>query len=343
MAIFVVLFKIEPAINRIQWKGYQFIQQKEARNATLSLVKMGSIKNVFSDGMLSASFPNPESYEPAAHWPLLATAKPDRILIIGDYSLGVLKEALKHNVGSVDYVMTDNSFLDLVKPYLEAEDIFALNDPRIRLHYGDARLFVKDKENDYDAVIINIQEVPNIKLNRFYTQEFFRQIKSILKPAGILALSVASSENYLSAQTRMFDASVYRTLRSVFETVEIIPGDSIMYLASHSAIDLRKETILQRFSAREISNKYVIPSYIEYKLGIKRRSELKTLLKDTPGVEINMDFRPTTYYYFSNFWLNKFTSSLGYLMVSVLWPALFLSHLRKGDPLFFLPAKKSGS
>ncbi|MDP3788991.1 MAG: hypothetical protein Q8R48_01135, partial [Candidatus Omnitrophota bacterium] len=297
-------------------------------------------KNVFVDGMISASFPNPESYEPLAHWPLLAAAKPGRILIMGDFSLGALKEALKHGPESVDYVVLDSSFLGLVKPYLEVADIAALNDPRIRIHYSDARIFIKKKQDKYDAVIINIQEVHNLKLNRFFTREFYAQIRSILKPGGILALSIASSENYLSAQTRMFNASVYRTLGSVFQTVEVIPGDSITLLASPRAIDMRKETMLERFKSRRISNRYVIPSHIEYKLEIDRRAELKKILDETPGVEINKDFKPTTYYYYANFWLNKFASPLGYLMGGGLGIGIVLIIFNKRRSLIFLARRK---
>ncbi len=340
LAILFVNFRIEPEINRIEWKRYQFIKQSEARNATLSLVNMGSIKNVFVDGMLSASFPEPENYEPVAHWPLLATADPSQILIMGDTSLGALKEALKHSPERIDYVLLDSSFVDLVEPYLERDDISALKDPAVHIHYADSRTFVRNDGNKYDAVIMNIREVPNLKTNRFHTEEFYSQIRPILKPNGILALSVASSENYLSMQTRIFNASVYNTLKFVFKTVEVIPGDTLMFLASPSAIDMRKETILGRFNNRRISNHYVIPSYIEYKLEAKRRAELKKLLEDTPGVEINRDFRPTTCYYFTNFWLNKFSSPLGYLASGILFIAIAFGIFKKRRSLLFLTKRK---
>jgi len=340
LAILFVNFKAERAINRIEWKRYQFIKQKEARNATLSLVKMGSIKNVFMDGMLAASFPNPEGYEPAAHWPLLATADPSQILIIGDTSLGVLKEALKYSPKQIDYVVSDNSFVNLVAPYLEKEDISALKDPVIHIYYGDLRAFVRNNKNKYDVVIMNIQEVPNLKTNRFYTEEFYNQLRLILKPNGILGLSVASSENYLSMQTRIFNASVYDTLKLVFKAVEVIPGDSLMFLASTSQIDMQKETLLGRFDKRNISNHYVITSYIEYKLQAKRRAELKKLLEATPGVKINRDFRPSTCYYFTNFWLDKFASPSSYLAVVILFLIIAFGIIKKRRRLFSFAEKK---
>jgi len=323
-----VYFKIEPLVNKLEWRGYRFIKQKETRNATLSLVKMGSIVNVFADGLLSASFPDPESYELLTHWPLLATAEPSRVLILGDWSLGTLKEALKHSPKRVDYVILDNSFLNLVRPYLSSEDNSALRDKRVDIHYGDMRLFVRNsakglrlnfgQENKYDTVMINIREVPNLKLNRFFTREFYSQVKSIIRPAGVLAVSVVSSENYLSGNTRKFNALVFRTLKSVFAEIEMIPGDNLMFLCSSLAIDTRQETILARFENRRLANRYFIPSYIEYKLNFARRAELKKILEETPGIEMNRDFLPAACYYFSGFWLNKLTLPVEYFMAGAL-------------------------
>ncbi len=340
LVILLVYFRVEPAINRIEWKRYQFIKQKEARNATLSLVNLGSIKNVFVDGMLSASFPAPESYEPVAHWPLLAAVDSARVLLLGDTSIGALKEVLKHSPERVDYVVSDKSFVDLVEPYLEKEDFAALKNPAVHIHYVDSRVFVRNIKSKYDAVIINIPDDPNLKTNRFYTAEFYGQIRSILKANGILGLSVVSSENYLSRQTRLFNASVYATLKSVFKFVEVIPGDSLMFLASPSMFELKKETILGRLRSRNISNHYVIPAYIEYKLETLRRVELKKLLETTLGAEINKDFRPTACYYFANFWLNKFASPLGYLAVGVLFIITALGIFKKRRALFSFAGKR---
>ena len=340
LAIISVNFKIEPTVNRLQWRKYTFIQQKENRNTTLSLVKLGSIKSIFVDGLLAASFPNPENYEPVAHWPLLAIDTPYRILVVGDMSLGILKEVLKHNPQSVDYVVLDNSFIDVVTDYLDPEDRAALRDSRLNIHYQDSRLFVKNNKNQYDAVIMNIQEVPNLKLNRFFTQEFYAQLKFILRPKGILALSIVSSENYFSRQTQMFNASVYQTIKSVFETIEIIPGESMMFLCSSSAIDIQLETILTRFNNREIASRYVIPAYIEYKLDVNRRADIETLLAETPGVEINRDFEPTTYHYFANLWQNKFVSPLGYLMGIIFLGMLIFVFFSGKSSLRYLAQRK---
>ncbi len=340
LCAFSLIFKIEPLVNRKEWSGYQFIRQKENRNATLSLVRMGSIKNIFIDGALAASFPSPENYEPLAHFSLLAAENPAKLLVLGEQSLGAIKEVIKHNPGSVDYVMLDNAFLKLIEPYLEAEDKAVLKDKRINIHFCDERVFIKQARSKYDVVIINISEVTNLKLNRFYTREFFTLIKSLLSSNGILALNVVSSENYLSGQTRMFNASVYRTLESVFKVIEIIPGDNAIFLCGNLPIDMSGETILKRFVDRKILTRYLVPSFIKDKLATNRGWELKEVLRRTKNVRINHDFRPTTCYYFSGFWLDKFVSAPGYLLAGALVVFIVLVALRKKKFLLSLRGRK---
>ncbi|MBF0216827.1 MAG: hypothetical protein HQL30_07540 [Candidatus Omnitrophica bacterium] len=337
-----VLQRIEPAVNRFEWNKYEFIAGKEARNATLAVVKMGSITTVFSDGMLSASFPDPEGYEPAAHWPLLANAKPVRVLIIGDSSPGIVKEVLKHGPLRVDHAAADNSFDAVAGQFLEHEDIRALKDPAVHIHYGDPRIFIRDTKEKYDAVIINIPGVPNLKMNRYFTREFYGRISDILAPGGILGLSVVSSENYLSMATRIFNASVYNTLKSVFRFVEVIPGDNLMFLSGREAIDTDNKTFLERFGTRSIINEYFIPSYIEYKLDPARRAELKELLGKTPEARVNRDLKPTASYYFAGHWLDKFASPYRDLMAgAVLVLAVFAAFKKRRAFGAFLMEKEA--
>ncbi|MDP2913437.1 MAG: hypothetical protein Q8N91_05460, partial [Candidatus Omnitrophota bacterium] len=89
-----------------------------------------------------------------------------------------------------------------------------------------------------------------------------------------------------------------------------------------------------------ISNNYVIPSYIEYKLEAGRRAELKKLLEAVSGVKVNRDFRPTTCYYFTSFWLNKFASPLGCLALAVLFTAIALGIFKKRRSLLFFTGRR---
>jgi len=155
LIILLASFKLAPIVEIFQWQGYKVIAQKEARNNNLSLVELGSIKNVFVNGLISASFPDPESYQPAGHWGPLASESLDNILVIGNSSLGVLKEILKHNPGGVDYAVFDNSLIDFLQPYLAEEDKLALENEKVNVYYGDERIFIRKTEKKYDVIILD--------------------------------------------------------------------------------------------------------------------------------------------------------------------------------------------
>lgn len=329
LSLFINL-RIEGLVNRIQWRGYGLIRQVEARNENLSLVSLGSIKSVFIDGVITASFPNPEAYEPIAHWPLLLNNKAKDILVIGEANIGVIAEALKHNPDSIDYVLLDSAFIELIKPYLGRNDTLALKDKRLSIRYVDPRLYVKDARKQYDAIIINFPEVSNLKLNRFYTYEFFVQASAALRPGGIFALSIASSENYLSQNTQAFNASVYKTLGAVFSNIEIIPGDNMIMLASPSPIDMNEEAIISRLNSRKVSNIYAVDTYFKYELNSDRRAKFKKILAEKNNeVRINYDFYPAATYYFGGFWQNKFSSPISYLILGILLVAFIMFIFRK--------------
>jgi len=322
-------FKLAPVVEAFRWQGYKVIAQKETRNNNLSLVELGSIKNIFVNGLISASFPDPESYQPAGHWGLLASKSPDNVLIIGNSSLGVLKEILKHNPETVDYAVFDSSLIDFIQPHLEKEDQLALEDRKVNVYYGDERLFIRQSLKKYDLIILDVKEVSSLKLNRFYTEEFYQELVRVLKENGVLSLSVVSSENYLSNQTLRFNASVYRTLSEVFKEIELIPGGSMIFLCSKDEINITEDMILRRYQQRGLNNTYANPAYFKYKLEPIRRQELKELLRSATDIKINKDYEPTTYYYFAHAWHNKFSSPFGRLLISFMLAVLGFFIVRK--------------
>lgn len=332
LLILFAVFKTEGVVNKIQWQGYKLISSKETRNGNLAVTQLGSVKNLFVDGLISANFSSPEADEPPAHWPMFLADKADSVLVIGEPGLWMLKEILKHNPRRIDYVILDKAFIDFVRPHLEKEDILALADSRLRIHYKDARSFIKHKINIarykvrsdffYDAIILNIPEIASLRLNRFHTQEFYKAVKSMLNPQGIFSLNIVSSENYMSSETRKFNASIFATVSSLFNDVEIIPGDNLIFLASRSKINLDNAPIAERAFKRKIITRYLNEAYFSYKLEPLRRASLKKLLVNETGAEINRDFKPIAAYYFSRFWQSRFSSAISYFIACLAFIAL---------------------
>ncbi|GAI05194.1 unnamed protein product, partial [marine sediment metagenome] len=126
------------------------------------------------------------------------------MLLIGGGAGEIMKEILKYPVESVDYVELDPSIISFAKKFLRDESFYRLNDPRVNVINEDGRYFVKNTENRYDVVIINLPNPYTAQINRFYTEEFFKEVRKILAEGAIVGFSVTSSENYLSKEQSLF-------------------------------------------------------------------------------------------------------------------------------------------
>ena len=318
LVLFVALIgfgKLERISRRIEWKGYDLLKEEESRYAHLALAKMGSLNLFFENGLISSHFPDPAYYEEIAHWPLLLSEQPKNILIVGNAASGILKEVLKYDVERIDYLEQDEKVIGLFKANLDAQDLGALSDRRISIHNADARFWIKSAGSLYDVVILNLPEPSNAGINRFFTQEFYQELKYKLKSSGIIAFSVPSAAEYLKADIQIFNASIYKTLKSVFGFVEFVPGDNLIFLVSPNRIKLDEKLFTQRYEERGIVNQYVVPGYFRYKLSPERKAYVVKELEAAKGVRINSDFYPVSYYYFMRLWAKKFSSPYYFLMV----------------------------
>jgi len=326
LILFAALFsfgKLERISRQIEWKGYDLLKEEESRYAHLALAKMGSLNLFFENGLISSHFPDPAYYEEITHWPLLLSEQPKNILIAGNAASGILREVLKYNVERIDYLEQDEKIIGLLKAYLDEQDLRALSNSRVSIHNVDARFWIKSTGSLYDVVILNLPEPSNTEINRFFTREFYQELKSKLKSNGIIAFAVPSAAEYLKSDIQIFNASIYRTLKSVFGFVEFVPGDDLIFLASSSEIKLDEKLLTRRYEERGIANQYVVPGYFRHKLSLERRQYVLDKLESISPISINRDFNPVSYYYFSKLWLEKFSSPAYFLAVLIMLGILF--------------------
>ena len=69
-------------------------------------------------------------------------------------------------------------------------------------------------------VILDVPDPSTSQVNRFYTREFFAEVRRILTPDGVLSLSIGHyDEGYLDAEMSRVFATAHRTLKEVFAHV----------------------------------------------------------------------------------------------------------------------------
>ncbi len=142
-----------------------------------------------------------------------ASARHDKVLIIGGGDGLALREVLRWQPKSVDLVDLDKVIVEFFsKPYLkDGKEInkallelneYAFQDSRVRTHFGDA--FIKVDEliqqgRRYDTIIVDLPDPSHPDLNKLYSARFYAKLKSLLFGDG--AMVVQSTSPYHAKNT----------------------------------------------------------------------------------------------------------------------------------------------
>lgn len=294
----------------IQWKGFDLLSSRNSIYGNITVTRRGAQRSFFSNGLHIFTVPDELSSEEAVHFALAEHPDPKKVLLVGGGLAGLLKEALKHPVDSVHYVELDPLIIQMAKEHLYPVDSAVLQDRRVRVINIDGRLFIKNTRHRYDSIIINLPDPFTAQLNRFYTLEFFKEVKSALTEGGVLSFGVASSENYVSGELQKFLGSIHQTLSGAFAEVKVIPGEVAYFLASpkEGALTYDYKILMKRLKKRGVRTKYVQEHYLFSRLSQERIDYLEDRIGQAEDVKINRDFRPICYYYDMVLWSTYFKS-----------------------------------
>ncbi len=321
------LGRLDSSSRRWQWEGLGLVHSKNSVYGNIAITQRGGQLDFWVNGLPLFSTPHPDVLfvEEVAHFPMLQHPSPDNVLLIGGGLGGVLDELLKHPVSKVTYVELDPLLIDLIKKYSPGASR-ALYDPRVEVKSVDGRLFVKKEEGPFDLAIVNLPPPSTLQLNRYYTVEFFEEIRGVLDGDGILSLGLPSSMAHMTEEMAARNRCIFETIERVFPSCPVVPGDYDIFVASPSSSDDRKkfdvDVLSQRFRDRGLETVLFTENYIHYKLSLERM-EMGLLYLKEKHVEINRDMRPVAVYHDLALWNVLFYPRTGALFS-------FLSNLELG-------------
>lgn len=324
VSIFIVLFfvylllapsakKIDSFSINAQWRNLNVIHNENSIYGNITVTQRGEQFTFYNDGVPSITTPMPDiaSIEDFVHFPMLFHKKPESVLILSGGAGGMIHEILKYPVTHVDYVELDPLLLKLVQRFSTPLTQSELSDQRVKIHYQDSRLFTQRTVERFDIIFIGLSAPQALQTNRLFSLEFFSIAKKKLNPHGILVLSLPGSLTYISPELRDLNGCILDTLKSVFGSVRIIPGDVNLYLASASDLfeKITSGDIIKRFEERKIQTKLMTKNYIGYRLHDRW---LQWYWKSMEGrrIHINSDFRPLGVFFNLSYWNALFSPYL---------------------------------
>ncbi|MFM1814725.1 MAG: hypothetical protein RLZ98_1420 [Pseudomonadota bacterium] len=205
-------------------------------------------------------------HEMMAHVPLMAAARPKRVLVIGGGDGGVLREVLKHpSVTRATLCEIDREVIDTALKYYPEIPGTAFEDPRTEVVIADGLKFVAKAKDRFDCIIVDSSEPigPSAVL---HTREFFSDCRGALKEGGTLVTQNGLPFHFPEhlQQTTEYFASLFGHAKPYLCTQPCyFGGPFALNLATDDddIVDITEKSLAQRLSRRRIAGlKYYTPA-----------------------------------------------------------------------------------
>jgi spermidine synthase len=308
--VFLLASPINGQTARFRFPGQNLVDSRNSIYGNLAVTETEGQYNFFENGLFLATDRAEMANEYAVHFPMLYHPAPKTVLLIGNGFNGALYEILKHAPDRVDYVELDSELIRLTRAYIPDDLNRVFDDPRVHVTVADGRFFLKQRlassQPAYDVIIVNLPNPSTALIDRYYTIEFFLEARLLLKPDGILSTRLAFAPDYLSRELENQGASIYRSLRSVFNHVAILPEYEIFYIASARRLADRPTVLVERLHQRRIATRFATPAYIEYRLTTDRILQVLRAFEGNSTARINRDEQPIACYYNLVYWISSF-------------------------------------
>ena len=298
LAAHAVLIDADAITTAIQHWGQPTVFRANSPYGRLVITDDSGQLTFYENGVPVISTHNIDQVEETVHYAMSQRPDAGKVLLLGGGVAGTAREILRYGVGEVTYVEIDPLIIAAGRRFLPEN----LADARIQTVATDGRRFVQRTGGRYDVVIVDVPDPSTSQLNRFYTAEFYAEVRRILTPGGVLAFALGHYENYVSPGLARLLASAHRTLQLSFGHVRMIPGGRVFFLASDGPLFL---DIAARLEQRGLATKLVNRHYLDAMLAPDRLADLDRAVAQP--AEINTDFNPALYYYHLRHWLSQFS------------------------------------
>ena len=297
-----VTSRLDRASVEMRWRSINpkipLVTSVDSRYENIALGVRAGQYDLFGNGQHYFSFPDPYGYASVAHMIMSEHPDPRRVLLVGGGAGGLIRELLKYRLTALDYVQLDPLIITVTKRYLPPQDREALAAAPVRVFYEDGRRFVKEARGRYDMVIVQMPDPSTAMLNRYYTVEFFEEVRRILAPGGVLSTRIRAPVDYYGWAVGNYAGSVYRTLKTVFPHVIVTPTEENYFFASVSPGILSTDipTLQKRWEARGITTPYFTKYHFLVWWLPERTAFVRRSLESQSAAPLDTDFRPVTYF-----------------------------------------------
>jgi spermidine synthase len=295
---------VEKQVQNTYWNsfgpGMNLVETDFSKYGEISIINWAGDKILYQNGLKQSPLPDPLESEKLAALVLSQHHDPQRVLLIGGGLGGLATAMMDFPVQSLTYTEIDERAFNIVMSGLAETERKKWQNKKLNVLFTDGRLFLRNTDSSFDIIVVNMGRPISVAVNKYYTSEFFRIAAKKLSPAGFLAIcNFPSSAEYLADDLLRLNTGLYNSLRSAFDNVFVLPGESALYMASNTenAFTSNPEILAIRYSQWDVHLDYFFPQMFSQFYLPERLQYVSAALAGCDYKRINTDFWPTSYYF----------------------------------------------
>ncbi|HLN19686.1 MAG TPA: hypothetical protein VK213_01255 [Bacteroidales bacterium] len=323
IASVLIVFNTDIAISQLLIPGLRIDESIDTPYGNISYGTYNGEKSTYYNHRLISNEEDVIEREENIHYAMLQTDKPETVIQISGLLTSQAGEFLKYNPSKIIHIERD--------PLLSRVDIADSLKAIVQIEEDDALRYIRKNKEQADVIISLVPPPSTLQLNRYFTTEFFREVKNSLNVNGIFMCSPGTSETYFNPQSLALYSSVYKSLKASFKNVLPVAGNKLYFVASDKQLSASFCLLTQ---LKDIQNIYVGCDYLYDDITGAKSQEIVALM-DTSAKENKIDF-PVASLGYQNYIFSKEKNAnfFSYILLIVLF-ALPGVTLRKKKMLMY--------
>lgn len=172
------------------------IHMEQSQYQKIILTQDGDDLRLYLNGGLQFSSFDQHRYHDALVHPVMSQAKQhDHVLILGGGDGLAANEILKYDdVQDITLVDLDPAVTEMAETeprLLDLNNRSLLND-KVTIHNQDAFTYLKETDQVYDVIIVDLPDPNDESLNKLYTEEFYSLVRNHMHPEGAMIVQATS-------------------------------------------------------------------------------------------------------------------------------------------------------
>jgi spermidine synthase len=206
---------------------------------------------VYRDGRLFHRYPEELDTHLTAAALLAQSPQADTALILGFGGEELVCRLLESGLSKVWLLGADPVFASFVGPRLGPDLLACLQDPRVQVLVGEPLQSLDAiPPASLDLLVLNVGDPDGAAAARFFLPPFLNRLAGLLRPEGLLHLSISSTETQLGGQALAYARAVKASLSAVFPFVVVGAGERLPFFAARVPLGTDPETLKERFLTR---------------------------------------------------------------------------------------------